>query len=134
MPPLPDHLPVFDGVAHYVAAGSCSLVAGVDLVTAAIHYCVVHDIPKLLIDVRATYLQMPPTLFDRYWMAQDWAQAARGKLRAVMVARPEHIDPNRFGVKACIDAGLPCEVFTTVDEALAWLREPAPHASGASMR
>jgi hypothetical protein len=123
-----DHLPMVDGIARYTAVGTVSLTEGVDLVTAAIAYCRRNAIRELLIDVRDTRLKVPPTIIDRYWMAQDWGLAAQGQLRAAMVARAEHIDPNKFGIKACIDAGLHCDVVTTVEDAEAWLRQQAPLA------
>jgi hypothetical protein len=55
-------------------------------------------------------------------MAQDWAEAARGTVAVAMVAREEDLHPNRFGIKAAIDAGLKGAIFTSEDEAWTWLR------------
>jgi len=38
-----------------------------------------------------------------------------------MVARPEFIDPQRFGVIAAANAGLRADVFSSESEAVSWL-------------
>ena len=88
----------------------------------AITYCRVRNITKLLVDLRELFGYPVPSLADRYWMVQDWAEAAQGALIVAVVALPEYIDPNKFGVKAAADAGLKGDVFTSVADAKAWLR------------
>jgi hypothetical protein len=40
----------------------------------------------------------------------------------VVVARPEFIDPERFGVVAAANFGLTVQVFEREEDAFAWLR------------
>jgi len=63
-----------------------------------------------------------PTTWERFSLAEEWAQAARGVKVAVVC--PRLIDPARFGVTLARNRGLMLDVFTSEAEAaLAWLRE-----------
>ncbi len=44
-------------------------------------------------------------------------------MRAVMVARPEWIDPQKFGVIVAANRGFDANVFPKEAEAIAWLNE-----------
>lgn len=78
--------------------------------------------PHLLLDVGSIAFGAP-TLADRLRMVRQWADAADGRLRIAMVARPEFIDAERFGVVAAGKFGLAGQVFEREEEAVAWLRE-----------
>jgi hypothetical protein len=68
-----------------------------------------------------------PTTSERYHMADQWAAVARSRgLRVVFVARPEMIDPLRFGVMVARNKGLFCNVFSSEKEAVEWLLHPNP--------
>ena len=84
------------------------------------------NISKLLVDLRELFGYPVPSLADRYWMVQDWAEAAQGALIVAVVALPEYVDPNKFGVKAAADAGLKGDVFTSIADAMAWLSANEP--------
>jgi len=93
----------------------------VDLVAQVIRQAVAQGQPHLLLDVREAAFDAP-TLVDRLHMARQWAEAADGRLRIAVVARPEFIDPERFGVVAAGNFGLAGQVFEQEEEAIAWLR------------
>ena len=121
---------IVDGLCSYRPQGRVSLVVGVEMITAAIIHCRDRKISKLLVDVTELTGYPNPTLSDRFWMVQDWAHAAQGELIAALVTLPEYIDPGKFGVKAAHDAGLKCDVFTTVAEAKAWLMANETNQTG----
>jgi hypothetical protein len=121
-----EQMTITDGVCTFRPFGKTSLVEGVERVTRVIAECRTRNVTKLLVDLTELFGYPIPTLADRFWMAQDWAQAAQGKLVIAFVALPEYIDPKKFGVKAAADAGLKGEVFTTVADAQAWLQANAP--------
>ena len=77
--------------------------------------------PHLLLDVRDAAFPSP-SVVDRMRMVRLWADAADGRLRMVVVARPEFIDPERFGVVAAANFGLTVQVFEREQDAFAWLR------------
>jgi len=93
----------------------------VDLFTEAIRGAVADGEPHLLLDVRNASFA-PPTLVERLRMVRQWAEAADGRLRIAMLARPEFIDPERFGVVAAGNFGLAGQVFDREEDAVAWLR------------
>jgi len=58
---------------------------------------------------------------DRYSMGAQFAASAKFGLKVVLVAPPEVIDPNRFGVTVARNRGLDSNVFSSEAEAIAWL-------------
>ena len=61
-------------------------------------------------------------------MAERWASISHG-LHLAIIARPELIDPNHFGVTVASNRGLSANVFTSEPDAIAWLLEPTPKRS-----
>jgi hypothetical protein len=112
---------VLESYCRFHPSGIVSLVEAVELVTRAIAFCREQKIPRLLIDVTSLAQFSIPTLVDRYLMVEEWAREARGVVIVAMVALPEHIHPEKFGVKAAADSGLRGNVFTSEREALEWL-------------
>ena len=117
----PENFTAEDGYWRFRPLGPYTLVGAVDSVTQAIGWCRENKQPRLLLDLTRIYGFPVPTLIDRFWMAQDWAQASESLVIAAMVAHAHYIDPGKFGVRAARDAGLTCDVFTLHDEAIAWL-------------
>lgn len=98
----------------------------VDQVAQLIREMVVQGQRNLLLDVRDAAFASP-SVVDRMRMVRQWAEAADARLRMVVVARPEFIDPERFGVAAAANFGLSVQVFEREEDAFAWLR--AEHAA-----
>jgi hypothetical protein len=119
--PPPAHLELHDGYARYAPQGKVSLVQASDDMSAVIAYCREQRIGRLLADARGLDGIAAPTLVDRFWMAEDWAQQAGGQVIVALVARPDCIDPRKFGVMVANDLGLVSDVFAEEAEARAWL-------------
>ncbi len=113
--------------AHYAPKGVVTLEAGVALVTAAIQFCRLHKISRLLVDTTGLTGFPPPLIHERYWSAQEWAQAARGSLDLAMVAKEENLDPQRFGVLVAKNAGLNAHASSSLEECLGWLLAQPAH-------
>ena len=94
----------------------------VALFTSVIRRTVAEGRPHLLLDVVDAGFA-PPGMLERLAMVREWAQAADGRLRIAMVARPEYIDPERFGIVAAGNFGLAGQVFEREADAIAWLHE-----------
>lgn len=109
------------GLCHFAPEGEVTLVEGVALVTEAITHCREQDARRMFIDVRRLTGYAVPTLVDRFWLAQDWAEAAQGMVTVAVVALVEHVHPGKFGVKVANDAGMQCDVFTSEEPAMQWL-------------
>jgi hypothetical protein len=55
-------------------------------------------------------------------MMTRWAAAAQGLVKVAVVTKPEMIDAQKFGVTVAANHGLALDVFTSEEEALAWLQ------------
>ena len=116
-----DHLEVRAGICEFRPRGESSLVDAVELITRAIAYCRDRHIDKLLVVTTGLSGVSIPTLVDRFLMVEEWAQAAKGMVVAALVASPEYIHPEKFGVRVAADFGLVCDVFISEADALMWL-------------
>jgi hypothetical protein len=83
-------------------------------------------VTHLLVDVTGLTGFEPPSLASRYFIVLEWAEAALGIDRFVMVAEARMIDPNKFGVTVAADAGLTAEIFPSESEAVNWLQRHMP--------
>ena len=59
----------------------------------------------------------------RRWVAGRWADTVEGKLAVAMVARHEHICPDKTGLLVAAEKGLKANIFVTEAEAIAWLNK-----------
>ena len=116
-----DHFVLEEGRGLYRPAGSVSFDEAVALVRAAIAAARRNQVRDLLVDTKALTGFLSPDTLQRFLMAVSWSDEARGGVRLAMVARAEMIDPNKFGVTVAANRGLVSNVFTTQEEARAWL-------------
>jgi hypothetical protein len=91
-------------------------------VAAAITFTRERGVPKLLIVTTGLPHLGSPSLGARYFFAHTWARASGGQVTIALVAKPEMIDPRKFGLAVALSAGLKGDVFSSEDEAAAWLR------------
>jgi hypothetical protein len=92
-------------------------------VTKAITFATQQQVKRLLVNTTQLTGFPPPSVTQRFVMAEQWAKASQG-LRLAVVARAELIDPEYFGVTVARNRGLLNHVFTTEAEALDWLFQP----------
>ncbi len=119
----PTSMKVLEEYAHYSPEGIITFDETVTLIAQAIRFCRDHQISLLLVDSRKLTGFPPPLLHERYWMAQEWASAAKGLVILSLMARTELIDPQRFGLLASKNAGLTAFITDSETEALTWLLE-----------
>jgi hypothetical protein len=117
----PEYFELAESYARFRPEGSVSLEIAVALVGGAIAFCHDQKIPRLLADTTRLTGFLPPTIADRYFIAQDWAEKAKGKVIVALVVPPEVPDPQKFEVTAATNAGQRADVFTSESEALDWL-------------
>jgi hypothetical protein len=123
---MADYLEVKEGIGEFRPRGECALVEAVDLITDAIAYCRDGHINKLLVVTTGLVGVSIPTLVDRFLMVEEWARKSNGLVVVAMVASPEYIHPQRFGVRVAADFGLVGDVFTSEADALRWLSNYDP--------
>jgi hypothetical protein len=109
------------GICEFRPRGTCTLVEAVDIIRRAVGYCRQRAIGKLLVDVRGLSGISVPTLVDRFLMAEDWAEEAKGMVIVSLVVHDEYIDPEKFGVKVAGAFGLTLDVFNSENAAINWL-------------
>jgi len=118
----PDHLEILEGHAVLRPSGQVSLEELVESVTASISFARAQNIRNLIVVTSTLTGFEVPSIGTRYFVVKEWAKASRGMVRVALVARPEMIDPEKFGVTVATNSGLVGDVFASEDEALAWLQ------------
>jgi hypothetical protein len=111
-----------EGFAAFRPVAELTTEQAIQLVASAIALARAQGIPKLLIVTNGLTGFASPSLGTRYFFAHKWADAAKGQVSVAMVARPEMIDPQKFGAVVATSAGLKTDVFTSEADAIAWLR------------
>ncbi|MBP9899989.1 MAG: hypothetical protein V9H26_23395 [Verrucomicrobiota bacterium] len=110
--------------AYYRPVGKVTIEQGAGLVDHAIGFARAHQLSKLLINCAQLTGFPSPSLPQRYFLVRGWAKTAQGLVQVALVARPEMIDPEKFGVTVARNAGFLADVYPTEPEALAWLQRP----------
>lgn len=122
---VPDNYHISDNYARYSPQGNFSLQQAVELLIESVIHSRNHAIGKLLIDTRGLHGFSSPSAYDRFFLSVQLAYEAAGLIKIAFVARPELIDPQKFGITVARNRGLQADVFTSGSEALAWLLDPS---------
>ncbi len=81
-----------------------------------------HDLGKVLIDGRDVVLKADFTVLELYEVAQFIRDTfTRGSHRIALVAKPEHITPDKFVENVAVNRGLNLKAFSDIDAAREWL-------------
>ena len=96
--PAPFVFERIDGIAIGRLTGQYTYPSGVHLLRDAIAQAREQSISRLMLVITETTGYEVPSLSMRLGMMREWAEAANGFVRLVIVCRPEFIDPNKFGV------------------------------------
>src|SRR5262245_19036923 len=117
-----EHFEILKDHAVFRPTGQVSVDSGAELVTTAIAFARARRIRKLLVDASNLTGFEPPGIAARYFYMHGWARAAGGYVRVAFLARPEMIDPQKFGRTVAANVGFTADVFTTEEDALNWLQ------------
>jgi hypothetical protein len=104
--------------------GPSSVMGAVRLMSRAVAEAESRSLPKLLIQLSGLSGLQAPTTYERYLLSVELAQESTNRMRLAVVARPELIDPQKIGVQMATALGVECDIFSSEDEALAWLDAP----------
>jgi len=99
--------------AEYRPIGQVSLSQMVQMVASALAFAREQDIRKLLVVTSGLTGFRPPFLADRFDFIQEWARASGHVVRAALVARPEMIDRQKFGVTVAANNGFTADIFAS---------------------
>ncbi len=118
---VPEFFEQNEQYTRYRPVATVSLSGAITLISKAILFAREQRIRRLLVDITGLSGFAPPTLSERFRMVTDWANAAEGRVKLAMVAHPNMIDPERFGVTVAQNRGLNGNIFSSETEALTWL-------------
>jgi hypothetical protein len=108
--------------AQYRPTSELSLDQATRLITSGIDFARQRQVKKLMVVTLGLSGFKPPNVIQRYYFIHEWAKASGLFVRVAVVAYPEMIDPQKFGVTVGSNVGFVCDVFTLEEEALTWLR------------
>ena len=105
----------------YRPAGSVSDGQLADMITEALRCARDQGLRDVLINISAMTGFSSPGPAYRRWVAARWAETAAGTLAVAVVARPEHICPEKTGLLIAAEKGLDAHICDAEPEAIAWL-------------
>ena len=108
--------------AEYRPTGELALDPATQLITSGIAFAHERQVKKLMVVTLGLAGFQPPNVFQRYYFIHEWAKASGFSVRVAIVAHPEMIDPDKFGLLVASNMGFVSGVFTSEKGALAWLQ------------
>jgi len=115
-------LDMIGDIAVFRPRASMSIDQAIWLVKSAIESAREQQIRKLLVVTSGLEGFDSPSIATRHMLAREWAGAAGGAVQIAVVAKPEMIDPQKFGVVVTAKFGASTNAFATEADAIAWLR------------
>ena len=121
----------------YRPRGEASAGQLVDLIAAALKFASDKQLSEIIVNVTDMYGFDAPGPAFRRWAVRRWAETAENSICVAMVARYEHICPEKTGLLVAAEQGLAANIFETEADAILWLdartsavlreAEPRPH-------
>jgi hypothetical protein len=108
--------------AEYRPTRDLSLDQATRLITSGIAFARERQVKKLMAVTLGLTGFQPPNIIQRYFFIHEWAKASGYSVQVAVVAYPEMIDPQKFGVTVAFNIGFASDVFTSEEEALTWLQ------------
>jgi hypothetical protein len=115
-------LDMLGDIAVFRPRASMPIDQAIWLVKSAIESAREQHIRKLLVVASGLEGFESPSIATRHMLAREWAGAAGGAVQIAVVAKPEMIDPQKFGVVVAAKFGALTNAFVTEADAIAWLR------------
>ena len=109
------------GRGYFRPRGAVSLAQAVEMVDAALEFACGQGLRAVVVDVTGLTGFASPTAAQRFFFIHQWAQTVHGRARVSVIARPEFLDPRRFGNTVAANMGFEAQVFESEAEAVAWL-------------
>ena len=115
-----------EGYASFRPAGNASFDESAAACVEAIRVAGEQGITRLLINLTRLTELGPISTLDRFWLAKQCASTAKPGFKLAVVANPDMIDQQHFGVMVARNQGLLVNVFATEEEAQVWLLSYQP--------
>ena len=108
--------------AEYRPVGELSLAQAIQLISSGIAFARERQVENLMVVTLGLTGFQPPNVIERYYFVNEWAKASGHSVHVAVVTYPEMIDHQKFGVTVAANIGFVSDVFTSEEQALAWLR------------
>jgi hypothetical protein len=107
--------------AFYRPEGKASAGELADMITTALEYFYDHSYLEVVVNIQRMEGFESPGAAYRRWLVRRWARAVMREVAIVVVARREHIAPERTGLIVAAEEGLHAHICEDEEEAVAWL-------------
>jgi len=121
---LPEHFHLSGDYVSYRPKGEVTFAQLIDLCSSAVSFARLYDIKCLLADTTQLTGFGPPSTLERFEFVCRCALAANGAVKLAVLAKPEMIDRDGFGIAVARNRGLVAGIFASEGDALQWLRNP----------
>jgi hypothetical protein len=118
------HLCEMPGYLQYRPQGHWTMGDLTNALREMLSECLERRAKKLLVDVRQL-THAPVDTFDRFGFGDELSTFWDHSIRLSLVARPDQIDFERFGILVARNRGLVTSIFEGEAEALEWLHSPS---------
>src|SRR5689334_4419134 len=102
---------VQSGIAIYHPRGEASVGQLADMMSFAVGRAVRDGLPAIVLNITAVTGFDSPGPAYRRWLVTRWAELAGDQIRVAVVARPEHICPEKTGLLVAAEEGLRANIF-----------------------
>src|SRR5687767_7771948 len=103
---VPRHFEVRTDHARFVPVGRDSLSEAIDLISAAIRFAAAQNIVRLLVNITGLAGFSDLDAFDRYYLNEQFVKDSKRGVKMALVALPELIDREKFGVMVAKNRGM----------------------------
>ncbi len=107
--------------AFYRPSGYIEAVHLVDLIAIVLTDALRQGLTQALVSITDVRGFDSPAPSFRAWAVRRWAQTVDGRVGVAVVAKPEHLCPQKTGLIVAAEEGLQASIFTEEIAALAWL-------------
>jgi hypothetical protein len=123
---MPEDFSLEEGYGCFQPAGDFTLKEITNRIDRAIAYCRENKIRALIANITRVTGFAPPTLTERFHFISHWAFTSSGTVTVCLIARPEMVLADKFGVVIAGNRGMKGDIFTDHDEAVRWIKTHLP--------
>jgi hypothetical protein len=100
-------------------SGAAPVSESVALVPEIVSECLRLKVGRVIVDF--SHVRAPVSTTERFELGKAATPFARHGIRIAALARPDQLDPERFGARVATNRGVTVRAFTDIESARAWL-------------
>jgi hypothetical protein len=118
---------VVDAIGIYRPQGETRSGQLADMMTFALQRALAEGLSRAVLNITGVTGFDSPGPAYRRWLVSRWSELAGDRLKVAVVARQEHICPQKTGLLVAAEEGLHANIFEESErEAITWLTAVAP--------